>query len=82
MRPLRDQEVQAVCGSGKLLEMLLENPLTDNALLDIDLDTGRVGSLSIHLNLLLIGINLNLGWALFANATELPAGAPPIESLA
>jgi hypothetical protein len=82
MRALQLSEVQVVSGSGLLLDMLLQNPLTDNALLDIDLDTGRVGSLSIHINLLLVGINLDIGWALFARDAELPAGFAVTDALA
>jgi hypothetical protein len=70
MRTLQNHEIQAVSGAGVLMDMLFENPLTDNALIDIDLDTGRLGSLSIKLNLLLVGLNVKLGWAVFAKVDK------------
>jgi hypothetical protein len=65
MRTLSQQEVSLVSGSGLLLDLLRQNPL-----LDIDFVHGPVGSLKIHVGLLLLAVNLNITWHL--NTGELP----------
>jgi hypothetical protein len=65
MRTLSREEISVVSGSGVISDALFHNQL-----LDLSIVLKPVGWIKLRVNLLLIGININIGWAIGAKDVD------------